>query len=387
MKRVRTGRGWFVARALAAPWLGAVALVVGVAMHVVTATAAALAEAAPAAAQRQRLAAHLVADDAALAAFGRRASRLEDALPGVAVDVRREGTGLFVRVAAAGEERWFGAEVLSGAPPAALSRPLTVGGGSAATAPDAHVDPDLARSAPRGDRGTPCAVAAGLVVRDPAIALQRLTAGTDREDFVFAAGADLGRAGGLVAVPGHLWLESGGVPRRVRASRDVVVLVRGNVYLGRSLRVEGGGRLVLAAVADGGARPFVDVDGDGRRGAADRALGEAADAGPIEGAGNLIVLAGDVPLACDAALWADGCLHLRRSLQCEGPVALVHGVHPLVVGAALAARGRWRFHGERDAVAGFPATGGVRPGFLRSCPPPADARPEKVPLYLSGPLR
>ena len=387
MKRARSGPGWFVARALASPWIVAVALAVAVALRVVAAVASDVAAVAPATALREQLVAQLVADDAALAAFGRRPGRLATELGEVAVDVQRDAGALYVRVTDAATTQWFVAEALTGAPPAALTRPLTVGTGGEPALPAAVVEPELARSAPRAAATTPCAAALGLVARDPAIALQWFVAGTDRDDFVFADGVDLARGGGLVAVPGHLWLESGVAPRVVRATRDVVVLVRGNVYLGRSLRVEGGGRLLLAALADGGATSFADVDGDGRRTPPDRVFGASRSDGPIEGAGSVFTLAGAAPLACGAGLWADGCLHLRRALQCDGPVALVHGVVPQASGAELVARGRWRCHAERGALAGFPATGGARPGFLRACPPPGGDGADKVPLYLSGPLR
>lgn len=387
MTRARAGAGWSVARALVAPWLVAVALAVAVALRVVVGVAGDVADAVPAAVWRDQLVARLVADDAALAAFGRRPGRLAAALEDVTVDVRRDGGALYVGLTDAASSQWFVAEVLAGAPPAAMTRPLTVGATVADSPSAACVDPDLARSAPRADADTPCAAALGLVARDPAIALQGLVAGTDREDFVFVDGVDLARSGGLVSVPGHLWLEAGGPPRVVRASRDVVLLVRGNVYLGRSLRVEGGGRLVLAALADTGASPFADVDGDGRRTAGDRVIGSPRNDEPIEGAGSVFALAGASSLACGAGLWADGWLHLRRSLQCDGPVALVHGCVRQAEDVDLAACGRWRCHPERGALAGFPTTGGARPGFLRAGPPPVEAGTDKVPLYLSGPLR
>jgi hypothetical protein len=391
MTRPQPRYGRALVAGLASPWLAAIALAFFVGVHVVQATAAGLAAAAPTAARGEALAAHLLADEAALAAFGRRRPRVDAAAPGAEATVLRDGASLHVCVRDEhGGARWFRGDVLAGAPAAAFTRALTVGEDGALALPGAYVDPALATAAASPVvAGAPCAVAAGLVVRDPAVALQQFVGGTDLDDFLFADGdVDLACAGGLVVVPGNLWLEASAAPRTVRASRDVVVVVRGNLYLGRSLRVVGGGRLVLAAVADEGAAVFADRDGDGRLGGPDRLLRRGAAAGPIEGAGGIVVFRqGREPLACDAALFADGALHLRRSLQCEGPVALAHGAEALAAGADLVARGRWRFHGQRDAVAGFPTGGGARPGFLRPSAPPVGAASENLPLYLSGPLR
>lgn len=390
MRRPQPQVGRALLGGLWSPWLGAVTLALLAGVHIVRSTAVELAVAAPTAARGEALAAHLLADEAALAAFGRRSRRVDAAADRAEASVMRDGGTLHVRVRGDDGERWFRGEALAGAPMPAFTRALTVGEHGGLPLPDATLDRAVAEpSSSPNLGGAPCAFGAGLVVRDPAVALQRLVAGTDRDDFLLAdRDADLASAGSLVVVPGNLWLEASATPRAVRASRDVVVAVRGNIYLGRSLRVVGGGRLTLAAIADDGAAVYADRDGDGRLGDTDRAYRRGSASNPIEGAGSLFVYAqGQQPLTCEAALFAVGALHLRRPLVCDGPVALVRGAEALAAGVGLVARGRWRFHGERDAVPGFPTTGGARPGFLRPSTAPNGAVSENLPLYLSGALR
>ncbi len=206
--------------------------------------------------------------------------------------------------------------------------------------------------------------------RESGVALLAWETGTERDDFVFdphALGRGLDELGDLVVVPGNLWVEVGDRPLCLQLRRDLTVVVRGNVYIGRSLLVEGAGRLVIVAARSDGAVSFVDTDANGRWSATDRLLDAPKFEGPFEGTGGVYL---GLPraqgsLRVEAGLVVAGELHLRAGAVVTGPVVLGHGVTPTMTsGARLEARGEWAFRVQRERVPGFATSGRPRPGVL-----------------------
>jgi hypothetical protein len=172
----------------------------------------------------------------------------------------------------------------------------------------------------------------------------------------------------------------------VRAPRDLVVVVRGNLYLERSLRVQGPGRLLFVTTAQGAGKSFVDADGNGRWSGGEPVLGSATFDGPIEGAGNVYCGgAAEARVESSAGLVAAGELHLRGDASFAGPVVLAHGLTVLRRPSRLHAMGEWCFQSEREGVPGFVAHGASRPSLLRhrESIPASAATMGQQPLYLS----
>jgi hypothetical protein len=184
--------------------------------------------------------------------------------------------------------------------------------------------------------------------RDAQLALLRLPRGTERRDFVLPpARRDHARIerhqDGLVVVDGHLWVDRGDRPLAVELNGSVTIVVRGNVYLGRSLLTTGAGRLTIYAAK--------------------------VEPEPAEGSGQILLgLPGEaVPeVRTDASLLAEGDVH-------------VHGRTAVLRGSCLVG-GEWRgnasggavqFTGDRlpvvarELVPGFCVSGPSRPGWLR----------------------
>lgn len=216
--------------------------------------------------------------------------------------------------------------------------------------------------------------------RDGGIALLTLAAGTDREDFVLSAAAPL--PGGLVHVPGNLWIEAGAVPMRLLLSDDVTFVVEGNVYLGRSVETVGAGRLTIVSEIAGGV-PFADRDGNGRFSPGDVVRGSLFE-GPLEGGGNVYLGLPRAPctaLSLKLSLLVGGELHLATDrASVLGSILLCHGgtVLPSSRGM-LAVLGYSDPRGERVLLPGFVAVGSPRPGCLR--------RSNKQTLYPVAPVR
>ncbi len=225
---------------------------------------------------------------------------------------------------------------------------------------------------------------------DQGIALLAWESGTEKPDYVLdpTRVAGLDDAGGLVVLPGNLWIEVGEQPLRLRLLRDLVVVVQGNLYVGRSIDVDGPGRLVLVTRSGAGERSFADLDANGRWSQGDRLCGEGEFAGPGEGAGNVYL---GLPvatraLACDVGLVVGGELHLGAAASIAGPMVLAHGVTVTgSVGARLEARRQWAFRVDREQVPGFVTDGPPRPGTLVRAAPPRNG--EELGLYLSAPAR
>ncbi len=322
----------------------------------------------------------LLADAAALDAFGSGGwDNLDAADDDAMTVVERSASHVHVTTrCVAGSDRRFVAPVLTGRAPAAF--------GSAFAAAEVPEGVEVrGRSLPRVEMPSLAgeAIAAAVLAdnsplfrREPAIALQHWQAGTDAVDYVWTNRFAV-RHGDLIAdlvvVPGNLWFEPGAMPCEVVLAHDLVVLVQGNVYLGRSLRVVGSGRLVFVARGDGDASSFADADGNGRWSLGDTWRAGATSIRPLEGAGcvwlGLPSGSGQSPgqITCDAALVVAGELHLAAEAVVQGPLVLGHGVTRLAGAGSLVAAGVWRFEPERERVPGFVTRGVARPGLLRSC--------------------
>jgi hypothetical protein len=312
--------------------------------------------------------------------------REQVSIGGVRVLLQDRGADCWITTEVGGEVHRFRCAQLGGAAPEPFAHPCSAADPSAlrstiSTRPvqraePPRLDPAALERAARADRSN------GFL-RDDGVALLAWETGTERDDFVFdrqALCTGLDELGGLVVVPGNLWVEVGDRPLRLELGRDLVVAVLGNVYLGRSLQVDGPGRLVLVAAAAPGTTAFVDADANGRWSGADRLLGAEAFAGPFEGAGSVYLglRRGQGPLRVDASLVVAGELHLGTAAKVAGPVVLAHGVTPTVAsGARLEARGEWSFRVQRERVAGFATTGRPRPGLLQAHEPDAALRTEQ----------
>lgn len=211
---------------------------------------------------------------------------------------------------------------------------------------------------------------APVIRRDGGVALMQLESGTDLRDFVLDDG-ELGGGGvanGVVEVPGHLWIEPGRRPLVLRCRRDVTVVVRGNLYVGRSVELVGPGRVVFVTLGSESARPFADLDGNGRR-----SDGEGdGGGGAVEGGGNVYFGLAESPrrLELAAGVVAGGRVHLLREVRVDGP--FVAADEPVVIdpAARVLATGRRLFRPGRELVPGFAAAGPPRPGLLTAAPGP-----------------
>ncbi|MEZ6038326.1 MAG: hypothetical protein R3F29_12655 [Planctomycetota bacterium] len=297
---------------------------------------------------------------------------------GVQVSVRGDAGGYRVRCEFEGVVRDYAAQWLPGGAPAAL--------GWLRSSPDpaalerfggGHVS-DL-RSLPRLDgkllEGAAAATQLGGVHRDPGIALSWFARGTDRDDYVWrSSSTDQALAthrAGLAVVAGHLWIEPGDVPLTVALDEDLVVVVYGNVYLGRSLAVRGPGRLLLVAAEVADVATFADEDGSGHWSRGDRLLTGSRFGGPVEGAGAVYLGMPGAPRAaitCAAGLVVAGQMHVSTDAEVDGPLCLAHGITDLGVTGRpwRLGGGEWTFRPGRERVPGFVTSGAPRPGLLQS---------------------
>lgn len=361
--RRRRIAGWW--RFLCSPLLLAMAASFVIAMVLLHDVAVALRAAELLRADVAAARARLLADAALLRAPG-------EPLP-AGVTRQRVAAGWAVEVAAESSApvRFF-ADELPGAGPAAFGRAcsLRVPEPALSVAPAAalpaspELDPTALRQAVRPEL-------CPALQRDASIALMYRAVGTDADDFVLAPGkafADLTVAGHLVSVPGHLWIEPGPRPLVVEVPRDLTVVVHGNIYLGRSLRTRGPGRLVLVAAVPGEAVAFADRDGNGQWSAGDELLTGERFQGPVEGAGSIYVGLRTLPhgIDCSAALVAAGHLHLATEVRVAGPV-IASGLSASGPGRPrLHAAGDWLFQPERERIPGFATAGAPRPSLPRA---------------------
>ncbi len=177
---------------------------------------------------------------------------------------RRSGDRRWIEIEVAvpkGRSYSFMCEILSGSLPPTLRRPLSVLG----EVNRSLFDDEFALSAtkasdfPRVDlsacnRRDVTAAGCKSFVHDVSIALLHLRNGTDQSDYRLEADPDgvlrprFGESGILV-VDGNLWVERGRGTLQIELARPATLVVRGNVYLGRSLACIGSGRLTIVAEA------------------------------------------------------------------------------------------------------------------------------------------
>lgn len=343
------------------------------------------------------LAARVAAEESALAyvqSHGVRDRRAVDAGNGLVVEtsVQRVEDSQQLRLdARVAEHRYsFLFQRLDGGTPYAFGRPLTLG-------LDAVVPGDWAGGveAPREELpilvdGLDAARDAvdGIAATDPGLALLRLSAGTDRTDYVLGGGRSAQSPripdDGVVVVDGNLWVDCGGQPLELTLVRDLTIVVRGNVYLGRSVRVLGAGRLTVATDAKG-ATSFSDLDGNGRWSVGEPLHGADSFRGPLEGGGNVYVgmpREAPEPIELDLGLVCVGVMHVAAAeATVHGPLAVgAAGVRLHASGGRVVATGKRMPSLRRSALPGFAAIGSPRPSAL--VPVPGD-----LPLYSAAPAR
>lgn len=342
-----------------------------------------------------RAADEIVAEAAILRCAAEQRSGAQDEFRGRTVDVVADASGWTARLLGAGSPpRAYRCDRVPGAAAEAFAHPCAVRVPSLAELlPTARIVPagcfpqlsEAARAAVlRGD-GSDC------FVRDPGVALATWSVGTDGPDYALAsfAGQAWNVGADVFVVPGHLWLPPHAEPVTVRLTRDVLVVVRGNLYLGNSVRVYGGGRLVFHVQPGTDAVAFADRDGNGRWSAGDRSCDPAtAFSGPIEGGGSAFLgLPGaNVHLSCDAGLVVEGELHLRAAVTVSGPLVLAAGVTRNAPGGRVQPTGSWTFDVERELVPGMATKGLPRPGRLREIDLDEAAKRDQA-LYAASPAR
>lgn len=334
------------------------------------------------------LAADAMADDVAAAGMP---DCLERCIGGCQVRAERRAGGYRFLVARDGYQCEFAADMVPGAAPAVFAKACGLGRtecrawriGEGALLP--QLDPHQLSTALS-------ATASTMFRRDGAVALARLAAGTDGDDYVVDprhVQFGLPAQTAVVEVPGHLWIEPAGGPWRPWLDRDVTVVVRGNLYCGASIEPLGPGRLTIAAVPPGGAVAFVDTDGNGRWTQGEPLVGGGVFRGPIEGGGSAYFGLTGAPgaLECKAAVVVGGELHARGVVRIAGPVVAAGGITLLTAGSRLEPLGTVRFAVERERVPGFSTTGAPRLGLLRRCDPQGRAEVAEDLLYLAAPAR
>lgn len=324
-------------------------------------------------AQVDRLADEIVAEAATLQAAAAGTTNSAQQVGEREVCVVRGVDGWVTSVTSGREPpRWFGFDLVPGAANPAFGSVCTV------TRPelkdwlrDARCVPacELPRLAPEALAAAQVVDRSDLCTQDQGLALATWSVGTEGVDYVFQRSAgDVLAGGGLVCVPGHLWIPPSAEPWTVRLTRDVVVAVRGNLYLGGSVRVLGEGRLVFYVEPPPGSCAYRDRDGDGLWSAGERLVPDGTTFhGPLEGGGSAFLGLPGSPRAirCDAGLVVHGELHLRSPATVAGPLVLGGGVTQNSAEGRIVASGAWRFVPEREQVPGMLVHGGARPGRPR----------------------
>lgn len=393
-KRLREVWGTFVRGSLS-PLALAGAAVMCVGLGVLHETARVVRRSAEIGAATARAADEIVAEAAILRCAAEQRTAVQDEFRGRTVDVEGDENGWTAHLRGAGmPSRTYRCDRLPGAAAEVFARPCTVRTPSLAQLlPTARVvavsafprlSDDATAALQRGE-GADC------FVRDPGVALATWSVGTDGPDYVLGpfAGQAWNSGAGVFVVPGHLWMPPNAEPVTVRLTRDVLVVVRGNLYLGNSLRVYGGGRLVFHVQPGPDAVAFADRDGNGRWSAGDRPCDPAtAFSGPVEGGGCVFfgLPGSSARLSCDAGLVVEGELQLRAAVTVAGPLVLGSGVTRNAPEGRVQPTGAWSFDVERELVPGFATTGQPRPGRLRELGHD-DAAKREHPLYAATPAR
>lgn len=394
MKRLREVWGTFV-RGCLSPLTLAGAAVVCVGLGILHETARVVRRSAEVGAATARAADEIVAEASILRCAAEGRMTAQDLLCGRAVDVVGNANGWTAHLRGGGvPPRAYRCDRLEGAAPEAFASPCSVRSASLVELlPMSHVlapagfprlSDDAMTAAQRGE-GSDC------FARDPGVALATWSVGTDGPDFVLGpfTGQAWNVSGGVFVVPGHLWLPPHVEPVTIRLTRDVLVVVRGNLYLGNSVRVYGGGRLVFLVQPGPDAVAFADRDGNGRWSAGDRICDQAEPfSGPIEGGGGAFfgLPGANARLSCDAGIVVEGELHLRAVVAVSGPLVLGGGVTRNAPEGRVQPTGAWTFDVERESVPGIATSGLPRPGRLREIELDGAAKREQA-LYAASPAR
>ncbi len=203
-----------------------------------------------------------------------------------------------------------------------------------------HEDLETCRADTAGTRG---------FVVDDSIALLHLSDGTDLTDYRFSMSSrghaePTFPASGVIRIDGHLWVDRGEEPLRLRLLRDLTIIVDGNFYLGRSLRVDGDGRLTVVARGGRGVR---------------------------EGVGSVWLglpckeVTADV-VDLEASILADADLRVEAGLVIvRGGIVSLGGLSRGLGGRELRVTGERVFDIHRERMPGFEPCGSPRPGILR----------------------
>ena len=211
-----------------------------------------------------------------------------------------------------------------------------------------------------------------MLRRDSSLALLRLPSGTDRTDFVLAdsQGAVVSPSvppSGLVRLDGHLWVDRADKPVTMQLDRDLTIVIRGNLYLGRSVHVRGPGRLVLVVTRRRGGM-YRDLDLDGRWSDGDELLTPGTEfRGSIEGSGSVYLglpAGNPVPdsIRLDAALVVDGEVHIQSArAEIWGALAVGYGVTGAGDDHVLLTLGLLLPDTQRERIPGFQPVGRPRP--------------------------
>lgn len=276
----------------------------------------------------------------------------------LAVDVVPSTTGpraFEFAIAALGRELRFACEVVAGAAPVCFASSLTWQG--------SELPAWVASPAPRAvGRPTSASVASGPlppeVNPDHELALLHLPTGTDLPDFVWRRSVTGIRVpsgrGGVKVVPGNLWVPDAVEPLVFVLDVPMTVHVAGNLYLGRSIRVEGPGTLTLTAgllPRAVNAPPPIEGEGHLHLGLPVRTPSPVATGAPVE-IGAHIVLAGD-------------CVVRVPTARLHGALALGGGFERPFASAALELTGLRLANVDRTRIPGFATEGPPRPGHLR----------------------
>ena len=287
-----------------------------------------------------------------------------------------------------GTEHRFGCDLLAGATPRVFGQPFSILLRGTPERTEALLS--IARTPPEGlaqdqwprlDRAVGELPAqgwrrTGVLRRDSSLALLRLPSGTDRTDYVLAdrEGAGVSPSvppSGVVRLDGHLWVDRADKPVLMHLDRDLTIVIRGNLYLGRSVHVRGPGRLVLV-VTRRRDDMFRDLDLDGRWSDGDELLTSGAEfSGGIEGSGSVYLglpAGNPVPdsIRLDAALVVDGEVHIQSSrAEVWGALAVGHGVTGAGEDHVLLTLGLLLPDTQRERIPGFQPVGRPRPGILR----------------------
>lgn len=260
-----------------------------------------------------------------------------------------------LQIDALGRELRFACEVVAGAAPVCFASALTWQGSEL----PAWVASPALRAA---ERPTSASVATGPlppeVDADPELALLHLSTGTDLPDFVWRRSVTRIRVvsgrGGVKVVPGDLWVPDAGEPLVFVLDVPMTVHVAGNLYLGRSIRVDGPGALTLTAGLLPRAvntPPPIEGEGHLHLGLPLRTPSPAGPGVPLE-VGAQLVLAGD-------------CVVHVPTARLHGALALGGAFQRPFANAALELTGLRLVNVDRTRIPGFATEGPPRPGHLR----------------------